>query len=48
MKRIVILVLSILAISMSSCYSVSQIGNCKYYTPKNLSTYGRSHHPVEF
>ena len=44
MKRIILFIVT--AITFSSCYTVSQVGNCKYYTYKNLSSKGRAHAPI--
>jgi len=33
---------------MSSCYTVTRVGNCKYYTPKNLSSKGKAHQLISF
>lgn len=44
-----ILILSLVAaILLSGCYSVSQVGNCKYYTPKYQSSYYKAHKPIGF
>lgn len=36
MKKIILLI--IVAAMFSSCYTVTQVGNCKYYTPKQLGS----------
>jgi hypothetical protein len=43
-----LLVLLLLVIMFSSCYTVTRVGNCKYYTPKNLSSKGKAHQLVSF
>ena len=35
-------------LTLSSCYSVSSVGNCKYYTPKFKSSYHQKHKPIGF
>lgn len=46
MKKLIVLLLVIIA--FSSCYTVSQVGNCKYYTPKFKSSYYKQNKPVGF
>lgn len=42
------LLLLITVILLSGCYTVSQVGNCKYYTPKFKSSYYKQHKPIGF
>jgi len=44
---IAVLALAI-GLCLQSCYSVSKVGNCKYYTPKFVSSKHRAHAPVGF
>ena len=46
MKKIILLL--IVATMFSSCYTVTQVGNCKYYTPKFKSSYYKQHKPIGF
>jgi len=46
MKKFILLIL--VATMFSSCYTVTRVGNCKYYTPKNLSSKGKAHHLIYF
>jgi len=43
-----LLLLLLVATMFSSCYTVTRVGNCKYYTPKNLSSKGKAHQPIYF
>ena len=45
MKKILAL---LLIVFLSGCYTVTQVGNCKYYTPKNLSSRGKAHQLISF
>lgn len=46
MKKIAVVIIA--AILLSGCYSVSQVGNCKYYTPKYKSSYHKVNKPIGF
>jgi hypothetical protein len=46
MKRLIVLL--VLVLFVSSCYTVTRVGNCKYYTPKNLSSRGKPNAPIAF
>lgn len=46
MRKIILSIVA--AILLSGCYTVSQVGNCKYYTPKFKSSYYKAHKPIGF
>jgi uncharacterized protein YceK len=46
MKKIAVVIVA--AILLSGCYSVSQVGNCKYYTPKYKSSHHKVNKPIGF
>jgi hypothetical protein len=43
-----LLLLLIICCIFSSCYTVTRVGNCKYYTPKKLGSRDKLHHPIYF
>lgn len=45
---IIIILLMFFGLTLSSCYSVSRVGNCKYYIPKDLSSKYKAHKPINF
>ena len=48
MKKIKFLLFIAMLCTFASCYSVGQVGNCKYYTPKFKSSYYKQHKPIGF
>ena len=46
MKKLILLFVA--AILLSGCYTVNQVGNCKYYTPKFKSSRYNTHQMVSF
>jgi len=48
MKRLLVMFLAMLC--LSSCYTVTQVGNCKYYNlkPQFRSSYYKQNKPVGF
>ena len=46
MRKILLLIVA--AILLSGCYTVNQVGNCKYYTPKFKSSYYKQNKPIGF
>jgi hypothetical protein len=46
MKKVLVALL--LVVYLSSCYTVTRVGNCKYYSPKNLSSKGKQHQLIGF
>lgn len=46
MKKFLLLI--VVAAMFSSCYTVTRVGNCKYYTPKQLGSRNKLHHPIHF
>lgn len=46
MKKFLLLI--VVAAMFSSCYTVTRVGNCKYYTPKQLGSKNKQHKPIAF
>ena len=46
MRKIIAVIVA--AILLSGCYTVNQVGNCKYYTPKYKSSYYKQNKPIGF
>lgn len=46
MKKLSILLL--LVVFLSGCYTVTQVGNCKYYYRKDISSKYKVNKPISF